>query len=81
MLKKKEKRPALEINLNVIPLLESLGLGKLLDQAAEAAKKGQTDIIEKIAAKIQQGEMEVKVNAGGKKKKVPISFVVRLKKA
>jgi len=78
---KKQKRPALEINLNLIPLLESMGMGKILEQAAEAVQKGKTGVVEKIATQLQQGQMEVLVNAGGKKKKVPISFVVRLKKA
>ncbi len=79
--KKKEKKPALEINLNLIPLLESLGLDKILAQATEAAKKGQTQIVDKVAARIQQGDMEVLVNVGNKKRKVPVSFTLRLKKS
>lgn len=78
--KKKEKSPALEINLNLIPLLESLGIGKILEQAAEAAKDRKAEIINKLVAKLQEGEMKVSVSAGGKKAKIPISFVVRLKK-
>jgi hypothetical protein len=78
--KKKEKSPALEVNLNLIPLLESLGIDKILKQAAETAKDGEAGIINKLVTKLQAGEMEVSVSAGGKKTKIPISFVVRLKK-
>ncbi len=78
--KKKEKEPALEINLNLIPLLESLGLDKVITQATDAAKKGQTQVIDKIATRIQQGGMEVQVSVGNKKRKVPVSFTLKMKK-
>lgn len=80
MLGKKKRRPVLEVSLNLIPLLEGLGLDKTLDQTMKAVQEGKTDIIEKIATRIQQGKLELSVNVGRKKKRVPISFVVRLKK-
>lgn len=81
MLKKKEKRPALEINLNLVPLLESLGLDETVERTAQTVRKGKTEILDKLVSRAKQGQMEVTVNIGKKKKKVPISFVVRLKKA
>jgi hypothetical protein len=80
MKKKRERSPALEINLNLIPLLESLGMEEAVDRIVEAIKKGKTEVIDKFAARVQQGEMELKVSVGKKKRKVPISFVVKLKK-
>lgn len=77
---KKEKTPALEINLNLLPLLESLGVDEYIDQVVKSAKKGKTEVLDKLVAKAQQGQVELKLNVGKKKKKIPISLVVKLKK-
>jgi len=76
----KEKKPALEINLNLVPLLESLGMGEAIDRMIEGVQKGKTNVLDKLATKIQRGEAEVKVTIGKKKKKIPIVLSVRLKK-
>jgi hypothetical protein len=80
MLKKKERKPALEINLNLVPLLESLGMSEAMDQVIKTIQKGKTEVLDRLLAKAQQGQVKVEVSVGGRKKKVPINFVVRLKK-
>ncbi len=76
----KEKKPALEIYLNLAPLLESLGLGEALDKMMENIQKGKLNVWEKVASKVQRGEAEVKLTVGKKKKKIPIVLNIRLKK-
>lgn len=66
MFKKKKAKPAVEIGLNLAPLLESLGLEKFTDR---------------VLGLIEEGRLEVKVEIGKKKGKVPASLTVRLKKA
>lgn len=77
---KKEKKPALEVNLNIIPLLESLGLDETLERITGSVQKGKTEVLDKLVAKAQQGKVEMTLSVGNKKKKVPISFVIKLKK-
>jgi hypothetical protein len=77
---RKEKKPALEINLNLVPLLESLGLGEAVDKLIESIRKGKTDILDALVTKIQRGEAEVKVSVGRKKKRIPIVLSIRFKK-
>ena len=67
MIKGKESKPAVEVSLNLGPLLESLGLERTVD---------------KVLDLIQKGKVEVKVEVGAKKKgKFPASLTVRLKRA
>ncbi|MFN4133748.1 MAG: hypothetical protein ACK4GQ_05220 [Candidatus Hadarchaeales archaeon] len=83
-MRKKQEPAAIEVNLNLVPLLKSLGLEKVVAQAMKAAQKGEINLLENIATaiagRIQDGELSVQIAAGGKKKKVPIRFSVRLKK-
>jgi hypothetical protein len=76
----KEKKPALEVNLNLVPLLESLGLGKALDQLIENVQRGKVNVLDRLASKIQRGEAEIAVSIGRKKKKIPIVLSIRFKK-
>jgi hypothetical protein len=80
MAKKKERRPVLEINLNLVSLLESLGMEEVIDRVVQTVQKGKTEILDKFVARVQQGEVKVEVNVGKKKRKVPISFTLKLKK-
>lgn len=68
MLKKKEQKGiGVEVGLNLGPLIESLGV---------------PGIVDKVLKMIQQGKIEAKVEVGlGKKRKVPVNFTIRLKKA
>ena len=77
---KKEKKPALEINLNLVPLLESLGLGEALERAVEEIQKGKAELLDKLATKVQRGEAEIKLSIGKKRHKLPIVLNIRLKK-
>ena len=77
---KKPKKPVLEINLNLVPLLESLGMAEAIDKLVQGVQKGKTDVLDRLATKIQRGEAEVRVTVGKKKRKIPIVLSVRLKK-
>lgn len=77
---KKEKKPVLEMNLNLVPLLEALGMSEALDKLIESAQKGKIDVLDKLTSKIQRGEADIRVTIGKKKKKIPIVLSVRLKK-
>jgi hypothetical protein len=79
-MKKKERRPVLEVNLNLVPLLETLGMEEAIDRVIKTVQKGKAEILDRLVSKAQQGELKVDLSVGRKKKKVPISFVVRLKK-
>jgi hypothetical protein len=65
--KKEGKHPTVEIGVDLGSVLDGLGIGKMLD---------------KVLGMIQDGQLELKVEVPmSKKGKVPIGFMVRLKKA
>jgi hypothetical protein len=64
--KKEEPKPAIEIGLNVGGLLESMGLESIVDRVLDL---------------IQKGKLEVRIELGTKKGKIPASVVVKLRKA
>lgn len=68
MFKEKEKKtsPVVEIGLNIGALVEQFGLDKTLD---------------KVLGLVQEGKVEIRVEIGGKEKKVPANLVLKLIKA
>ena len=64
--KKEEPKPAIEIGLNLGGLLTSMGLEGIIDRVLDL---------------IQKGKLEVRVELGPKKGKIPTSVIVKLRKA
>lgn len=64
---KKKPKASIEVGFDLSGLLDTLGLGKMMDRVINLVK---------------EGKLEVRVELGGKKKgKLPATVMIRLKKA